>query len=133
LRLPLAKFRQYLVETEQKVSESYDKTVITLSSGALGVSFAFLKDVIGDDPIVSKSTLLYGWSFLTASLASVVLSLFFATLAFRKSIEQIDSKTHEQELMGGLWSKFTAVLHLAGGALLIVGLVLLGMFLAQNL
>ena len=32
----LLKHRQYLVETLQKISESYDKTVITLAAGGIG-------------------------------------------------------------------------------------------------
>ena len=98
----LTKYRDYLVQTEQKVSESYDKTIITLSGGALGVSFAFLKDVIGTNPVQSKGVLVVAWTSLTVSLVSVVLSLLFGTMAFRKAIKQVDEKKISDVVAGGM-------------------------------
>ena len=129
----LRKYRQYLVETEQKVSESYDKTVLTLSSGGLAISFAFLKDVIGIDEIQSKAVLFLGWGMLTVSLASVVLSLFLGTIAFRQAIKQIDADEIHSTTVGGWSAKVTAVLHFSGVVFLIAGISTLGIFLFINL
>jgi len=42
----LQEYRTHLVAAEQKAQEDYDKTVISLSGGALGISFAFIVDCI---------------------------------------------------------------------------------------
>ena len=129
----LSKYRQYLVETEQKVSESYDKTVITLSGGALGISFAFIKNIVGTNPIQAKLYLFVGWSSLAISLTAVVLSLFFGTWAFRTAIKQVDEEKIYQASAGGWLSKVTGALHFSGVLFLALGLFCLGVFVYKNL
>lgn len=50
LQKHLAQYRDHLVLARQKAVEDADKTVLSLSGGALGVSFAFLNDVVGPNP-----------------------------------------------------------------------------------
>jgi hypothetical protein len=58
----LKKYRQSLIDTQIKLSESYDKLLITLSGGALALSITFLKDVIGSKEISCPSLLLISWA-----------------------------------------------------------------------
>ena len=39
-------YRQQLITLEQKSAESFDKTVIALSGGALGLSLTFVKEIV---------------------------------------------------------------------------------------
>jgi hypothetical protein len=126
------KYRQYLVETEQKISDSYDKTVVTLAGGALGISFAFVEDVIGSEPVVARGALLSGWTLLTLSLAAVVLSLFFGTLAYRKAIERVGVADAVASRVKSWTATATFFLHIAAVGLLVLGLFALGCFLYQN-
>ena len=57
----LADYRKWLVSAEQKSQEDFDKTILSLSGGALGISFVFLKDVIGPLPILQPGFLLAAW------------------------------------------------------------------------
>ena len=129
----LNKYRQYLVETEQKISESYDKTVITLSGGALGISFAFIKNVVQGNEIQAKFYLFVGWSSLVASLTAVVLSLLFGTRAFRVAMKQVDQNKPYETPAGGWYSKITETLHVSSVLFLVVGLFCLGVFVYKNL
>lgn len=129
----LKQYRQHLVDTLQKVSESYDKTVITLSGGALGVSFTYVKDFIGANEVQSPRLLFWSWVLLTISLSSVLFSLFFGTLAFRKAIRQVDDGTIYENKPGGGLSKITIILHSSGATFLLIGLLLLGCFVYSNL
>lgn len=129
----LREYRQHLVETLQKVSESYDKTVITLSGGALAISFTFVKDFIGKEPANDPELLFWAWVLFALSLAAVLFSLFFGTLAFRKAISQVDDGTIYDKKAGGVLDKITIWLHSSGAILLIVGLFLLGSFVYQNI
>ena len=57
----LKEYRSHLILAEQKAQEDYDKTVVFLSGGALGISFAFVKDFIGTGPMVSQNWLIWAW------------------------------------------------------------------------
>ena len=48
----LKEFRSFIRAADQKAQEDFDKTVLVLSGGALGISMTFLKDIAGDDPLV---------------------------------------------------------------------------------
>ena len=129
----LKDYRQYLVETQQKISENYDKTIITLAGGALGTSLAFIKDIIGQDPVQAKYILSFSWIMLTASLASVASSLYYGTKAFGEAIKQVDGQNIYGSTVGGWTAKVTGVLHTAGLALLVIGLLALGLFVHINI
>ena len=45
------KSREYLVNAARRAQWEYDKTVLALSGGALGVSLAFIEEVAKDTPI----------------------------------------------------------------------------------
>jgi hypothetical protein len=44
-------YRKHLVDSCQKSQEAYDKAVLALSAGALGVTINFVKDIIGGHPV----------------------------------------------------------------------------------
>ncbi len=46
----LAAYRQHLVDAEQQMQAEYDKAVLVLSGGAIGLSMTFLKDIVGVNP-----------------------------------------------------------------------------------
>jgi len=46
----LQEYRKHLVAAEQQVQADFDKTVLSLSGGALGISFAFVKN-----PVIVKT------------------------------------------------------------------------------
>ena len=57
----LKEYIQHLVLAGQKAQEDCDKTVLTLSGKPLGISFAFIKDYLGEKPIKDQSFLMSAW------------------------------------------------------------------------
>ena len=57
----LKQYREDVLATEQKSQAEYDRLVVALSGGALGVSFAFVERFIGDDPPRVLWTLMVAW------------------------------------------------------------------------
>ncbi|MHA3774782.1 hypothetical protein ACXR0O_24940 [Verrucomicrobiota bacterium sgz303538] len=55
----------------------FDKAVLALSGGALGLSFAFTEDVVGPENIVRAGFLLSAWISWGVSSASILMSYFF--------------------------------------------------------
>jgi hypothetical protein len=81
-------YRDWLVETEHKASESYDKAVMTLSGGALAISLTFVKNVA--QPVVALWRLESAWVALTVSVGSILVSMLTSQIALRHSIHQVD-------------------------------------------
>ena len=77
-----SRYRQALETLKQNSQESYDKTVLSLSAGALGVSFAFVTDIVGDWPAQRPGYLFAAWLFWGVSVTSVLFS-FLSSRGFR--------------------------------------------------
>ncbi len=126
-------YRRHLMDAAQKSQESFDKTVLTLSGGALGVSFVFLKDVISGNPIHSPALLLLAWGAWGLSSLLVLASYYFSHAALRKAINQVDDGTIEPGKAGGWYTKLTAYLNAAGAILFTAGVFLIITFAWNNL
>jgi hypothetical protein len=129
----LVKYRDLLIEIEGKAQEDFDKTVLSLSGGALGISFAFIKDIVGDDPLIFTGYLIAAWVVWASSVTCVLSSYFFSQQALRKTIKQIDQGAIYSETTGGAFSKITAILNAAGGLLFLAGVILIVIFAFYNL
>lgn len=128
-----ADHRKHLVAADQKSQEDFDKTVLSLSGGALGISFVFLKDVIGPNPIHSSELLFAAWVAWGASTFCVLASYYLSHLAIRKTIQQIDQDTLHKEKPGGRYSDATAFLNAAGAVLFLIGVCTITLFANANL
>ena len=129
----IQEYRSLLISAEQKAQEDYDKTVLSLSGGALGISFAFVKDIVGDQPVVYPRLLLASWIVWGISIACVLASFFFSQQALRQTIKQVDEDKIREQSPGGVYSWITATLNALGGLLFLVGVVLIVLFASHNL
>lgn len=125
-------YRNLLITAEQKSQEDYDKTLVSLSGGALGLSLLFIENVIGDSAPISGHFLVAAWILWAFSLAAVVLSYFCSGMALRKSIEQCD-KNDYSEGVGGKAAKATSYLNAASGILFILGVISIIIFCSKNI
>lgn len=132
-RPDLSAYRQFLVVAEQKSQEDFDKTVLSLSGGALGISFVFLKDVIGSSPVASPGYLLSAWICWALSSLAVLGSFYLSHLALRGAIRQVDAGTIYRQRAGGSLSLALAWLNAAGAIFFFVGVCLITTFAAFNL
>jgi len=134
----LAEYRGLLTKTEQEAQSDFDKTILTLSGGALGLSFAFTKDVVGTENVVHTGYLLSAWIGWGFSSTAVLLSFFTSQLALRKAIRQLDAgkldQTDEEKMErpGGWFDQITASLNLSGLVLFLFGLAMMLVFLCYN-
>jgi hypothetical protein len=129
----LAEYRDHLVMARQKAQEDYDKTVLSLSSAALGISFAFLDNIVKDTALVHAVLLFIAWGAWVISASSVLLSFGISSSALGKAIEQIDQGTIYSDKVGGKRSHLIAVLNFLSGVLFIVGLIFMAAFVFYNM
>jgi hypothetical protein len=129
----LVEYRKFLVAAEQKAQEDFDKTVLSLSGGALGISFVFLKDVIGAQPIKLPDLLLGAWVCWGLSTLFVLASFFLSHLALRHAIRQVDESTINSKTPGGMYAYATATFNIMGAVLFFVGVCSITLFAGANI
>jgi hypothetical protein len=129
----LEDYRKHIASAEQKAQEEFDKTIIALSGGGLGISFAFIDRFVKDEPIAHPSLLYWSWSLWTASLLLVVLSYFCSIRALRRALKQSYTGAAYSQRPGGRWAVATEILNLLGAALFAAGLLLMLSFVRSNL
>ena len=128
-----SEYRQHLMLAGQKSQDDYDKTTIALSGGALGISFAFLKDFLGSGPIDNVCLLLVSWIAWGASVAGVLASFYTSHLALRETMNQVDDGRIAKEKPGGVYTTITARLNLFAGILFLIGVFFMVWFMSVNL
>ena len=126
-------FRNRVLEWEQKIGDSYDKTLITLSGGALGLTITFIKYIIEENSIVCINLLLLSWGAWIVSLTSLLLALYFAQFAYRRTIIQLDEETIYDQTPGGIFTNIVSFCNAVGGIGFIIGVVAIVMFVSTNL
>ena len=124
-------YRQQLLALEEKAQAAFDKTVVTLSGGALGISFAFIKDFLGDSPVMNKSWLMGAWVAWVTSLGVSLTSHYLSTFAIRRATEELDAGK-ERDLARG-WDRAVVMFNTASGLLFLVGAISIGVFVYHNL
>jgi hypothetical protein len=129
----LSIYRKSLLSAEQQMQTEYDKGVMTLSGGALGISFAFLKDVVGEKELLHGSFLLWAWIFWAVSIACILTSYFTSAKSLRDAAVAVDQQTIYLTLAKGAWVNWTKGLNVGGGVAFLLGVVFLFIFVANNL
>ncbi len=125
-------YRNDLIQAAQKSQNYYDRSIITLSSGALGISLVFYKDIIGDKMPICPDLLVWSWGLWTASIAFVVFSYYLSHEALRKAIDQTDENDFSDGV-GGWAANFTNYANVASGSLFVVAIGLFIVFSSKNI
>lgn len=119
--------RARLVSHRLKASESFDRMVITLAGGALGLTVTFIHD------IAPRPRLLWaiytGWALLAASLLLILLSFLTSIAAHDQIIEQVDEYVASVRRP----RRWTTWLNRSAAVLLVVGVGFVVLFACYNL
>lgn len=127
-----AEYRRLLVGLEQKSTEAFDKAVLSLSGGALGLSIAFLNNIRGQNAAERDDFLLGAWILWATSLVLTLISFWLSSRAMQMAIKQLDEGRLAQEHPGGLWDMATKLLTPLAGLGFIGGVVLMIVFVHSN-
>jgi hypothetical protein len=80
-------YRGRLEASRQSAFDQFDKAILTLSSAALGISIAFIKDAVPLSQARSKPLLVVSWIGFSAAVLSTVISFLLSQEAFTKQIQ----------------------------------------------
>ncbi|WP_395747275.1 hypothetical protein [Prosthecobacter sp.] len=135
-QLEMAAYRRTLLGHESVMQSEFDKYILTLSSGALTLSIALLKEVLNQHWVASN-WLISAWIAWSASICCMVISFLTSAKAMRTTVSQTDDMLLYKEVndgnLGGKWNKATKALNLIGGIAFLLGVVFMVVFTAKNL
>lgn len=127
--------RKQLIEAVRESSQLFDKSVLTLAAGALGLSLTFIRQIT---PSVKQGTiyiLVLAWLFFCLSILSTLISFLTSKSACLKQIHILEEdyfgdrcQNSENKLSG-----LTTLLNVASIISFFVGTILLAIFSAKNL
>lgn len=128
--------RKLLIELEKSGAESFDKTITTLSAGALGVSITFIHEIA---PMPDSETiwmLVVAWSGFGSALLATLFSFLVSQSAMRKQRELLDQAYQGVQNSKNRISwiaKATDILNWSSIAFFTVGVIFLALFTVKNL
>ena len=120
--------------TERESIDQFGKTILTLTSGALAVSFVFLRDVMKPADTANKGCLIGAWVLWSAAMLCALLSLYANQLAPRHAQKRFRGGLRGQDLVEARRvDKLTRSLNPLAGVWFMAGLILTIVFVATNL
>jgi hypothetical protein len=135
-----------LTSADNQIDE-FGKTVLTMSAGGLGISFAFVEKIVKPENMTSPGLLLLAWLSWAFSIALILYSFYTSHLANTAAAEDVRSRLkpyrggktvpHLEEL-GYDYESFadhrkTRRINSGAGYAFLLGVVLLVAFVASNL
>lgn len=107
-------------------SNRFDSAVLSLSSGLLALSLAFLRDLVNPRPPTCVLCLVCSWIMLGTAVITTVVSFLTSQSCLRSRLEGNETKAKS-------WIKRTELLNRASAALFVSGVCLTIIFVAVNL
>jgi hypothetical protein len=120
-----AKHREWLLSTQLAATQDFDKTLVTLAGGALGISIAFINKVAPHPQ--HKWVLGMSWGLLALSLLLILSSFMASERAHIQMIQRIDEDVDEVER-----GTLTAALNWLALASFVLGVGFLVAFALNN-
>lgn len=111
--------RSRLITSHQAASDAFDRALMTLSAGSLGLSIVFVKDIARDP--VSVWTLEVSWILMGLSLLAIVASFVASVEVHKRLIDGLDcDRRYDEEprwaRQGVTWLNGVAGLLFVSGA-----------------
>ncbi len=128
--------KQYLEAlraSEFQAIDEFDKTILALTGGAFGVSFAFLKDIVAPGLIVNKGWLMTAWIAWCCALMANLTSFYFSHLAMRRAQREYRRGERDEAKLSGFFGTSVMWLNPSAGGLFIAGLICMSIFVTSNL
>lgn len=97
-------YRHDLLAIQKEQITSYDKAILSMSAGALGISIAFSDKFGGDDPVVTWA-LLASWAAFCVAITINVLSYLFSSYDMEIELEKVRRSIQSggTEIVSGNW------------------------------
>jgi hypothetical protein len=124
--------RRVLVAAQRETAASFDKAILTLASGAFGVSIVFLKDIVPKPLPNTLSLLGWSWMFFAASLATILIGFLSSQSACTRQIDVCEGELLRNEKAKNRWATVTYVCNWASILMVLMAFGFSGAFVYFN-
>lgn len=129
--------QEYIKAKYQALSygnEQFDKNVLFIASGALGISFGFIEKVVPNlDIAQNKCLLIDSWYCFAGVIFISLVAHFISTMANRWAIIHDNMEEVRYNRISGRWNKSIRTLNVFMILGLFSGVLLLVLFVKQNI
>ncbi len=132
--------RKSLIESKFEEARLFDKAILTLAAGALGLSLTFVRQIAPQPDSWTKPILAASWGSFSLSLLCTLISFLTSQYACSKQIEilegnnsETDANSKEEHTVHNRWGACTRKLNWASIVSFIIGAILLSIFGIANL
>jgi hypothetical protein len=126
--------RKLLIDEEREAARTFDKAMLTLSGGALGLSLSFIKQLVPHPHLIGL--LATAWSSLAVALLATILGLHISQSAIRRARDMLDGDQRgDKDALNqkNTPARWTDCFNWIAATTFMVGIVLLVMFALLNL
>lgn len=126
--------RRLLVDGEVQVAARFDKSILTLSGGALLLSMTFIQYIVSGSP-QDTWALIVAWILLGIAIAAMLMSLLTSQKAYQRQRDILDKQFDDSDSADNRngWACFTKWLNRVSIILFVVAIIFLGYFAIKNM
>jgi hypothetical protein len=127
--------RRALVDAEHEQSRLFDRAILTLAAGALGLSITFIHEVARRPEPGTICWLITGWIAFVVSMLITLASFLTSQWACRSATKALDAGQLENPptKQTNVWANITTGLNVTSALVFVTGVFLLVRFVALNL
>ena len=130
-------YRKILLDRQLSNSEKYDGALLSLSTGVLGLSLAFIKDIVPIGDLIIVWVLIASWALFAISIILTITSYITSQKGIKTQLEYAEEyylKGNKDYLnRGNPYSVWTECFNLLSGVCFILALVVTILFVTINL
>ncbi len=119
-------YDDHLREALLSTSQQFDRAILGLSTSALALSLAFIKDIVPSSPAEHLDVLFLSWGGFIGAIACTVISFQTSQAAIRARLGHDDKR-------GDKYGMYTRWFNRVAGGSFSVALVLTAVFVSCNL
>jgi hypothetical protein len=131
------KHREQSWTDRQASSDEFDKNLLKFSSGALGLSLAFIKDIVPLEQATWLPLLYVSWSCFSLCILATIASYFFSTRSFDTHLGDLHKyyvDADEKALNpSNFWTNWVRRCAVIAGIFFIAGFVCTVVFVSRNI
>lgn len=136
-RRALEAFEAELFKREVANAKAYDKAILMYSTGALGLSLTFIKDILPPGNAVYLDTLDASWIAFLAALVGMLASYLVGQFAIRRQRDLayevfLENKQEKLKPTYNRWAAGVDYLNFSSGMCFVLGAALMTWFVANN-
>ncbi|MBN1775273.1 MAG: hypothetical protein JW817_02275 [Clostridiales bacterium] len=125
--------RRILIEGEAESSRDYEKSLLVISSGAIGLSVGLTGLFAGSIRAESYLLLFISWVLFGATIIAMIAAYNFSSRAFLREIDKLDKQYLGRNIEGNTYSETVKNLKTLSACFLISAILILVLLVYTNL